>query len=89
LKIVTTHIDQAEWLIDICFAHIDACFYSGRAHLGFVNYMLEHDATLVANRLYDLEIPVLEVSLSAMARIHSGDLVTIDRQGVILIGAQA
>lgn len=45
--------------------------------------------TLVANRLYDLEIPVLEVSLSAMARIHSGDLVTIDRQGVILIGAQA
>ena len=33
-------IDQAECLIDISFAHIDACFYNGRAHLDFVNYML-------------------------------------------------
>jgi len=39
-------IDRAESLIDISFAHIDACFYNGRAHLDFVNYMLEHDATL-------------------------------------------
>jgi predicted aconitase len=29
------------------------------------------------------------VPMSAMTRICSGDLVTIDRQGVILIGAQA
>jgi len=43
--------------------------------------------TLVANRLYDLEVPVLEVSLSMMAQIRSGDQLTIDRQGVILIGA--
>jgi predicted aconitase with swiveling domain len=43
--------------------------------------------TLVANRLYDLEVPVLEVSLSMMAQIQSGDQLTIDRQGVILVGA--
>lgn len=39
-------IDAAEGLIDIGFAHIDACFYNGRAHLDFVNYLLEHGATL-------------------------------------------
>lgn len=39
-------IDRADSLIDISFAHIDACFYNGRAHLDFVNYMLEHGATL-------------------------------------------
>ena len=41
--------------------------------------------TLVANRLYDLEIPVLEVSLSEMKRIHSGDRISIDCNGVISI----
>ena len=40
--------------------------------------------TLVANRLYDLEIPVLEISLSVMAQIQSGDCVTIGQQGMIL-----
>jgi len=44
--VTAAHIDQVDSLIDISFAHIDACFYSGRAHLDFVNYMLEHDATL-------------------------------------------
>jgi predicted aconitase len=44
--ITAAHIDQADTLIDISFAHIDACFYNGRAHLDFVNYMLEHGATL-------------------------------------------
>jgi len=39
-------IDRAECLIDISFAHIDACFYNGRAHLDFINYMLENGATL-------------------------------------------
>lgn len=39
-------IDQVDTLVDISFAHIDACFYNGRAHLDFVNYMLEHGATL-------------------------------------------
>jgi predicted aconitase len=40
------HVDRAERLVDISFAHIDACFYNGRAHLDFVNYMLDHGATL-------------------------------------------
>ena len=40
------HVDQADRLVDISFAHIDACFYNGRAHLDFVNYMLDHGATL-------------------------------------------
>ena len=39
--------------------------------------------TLVANRLYDLEIPVLEISLAAMEQISSGDYVTIDQRGKI------
>ncbi len=40
------HVDQVNELVDISFAHIDACFYNGRAHLDFVNYMLDHGATL-------------------------------------------
>ncbi len=44
--VTAAHIDQADRLIDISFAHIDACFYNGRAHLDFINYMLEHGATL-------------------------------------------
>jgi predicted aconitase len=39
-------IDHAEELVDIGFAHIDACFYNGRAHLDFVNYLLREGATL-------------------------------------------
>ena len=42
--------------------------------------------TLVANRLYDLEIPVLEISLAAMKQIRNGDGVTIDQQGLKLSG---
>ena len=44
--VAAARIDEADALIDISFAHIDACFYSGRAHLDFVNYMLAHGATL-------------------------------------------
>ncbi|MBL4758121.1 MAG: aconitase X catalytic domain-containing protein [Rhizobiales bacterium] len=48
MKLVTNaaRIMKAERLIDVSFAHIDACFYSGRAHLDFVNYLLAHDAKL-------------------------------------------
>ena len=35
-------LDHAQCLIPIQFAHIDACFYNGRAHLDFVNFLLEH-----------------------------------------------
>ncbi len=44
--LAAAHIDRAERLIDIRFAHIDACFYNGRAHLDFVNFMLENGASL-------------------------------------------
>ncbi|MCP4978992.1 MAG: DUF126 domain-containing protein [Gammaproteobacteria bacterium] len=41
--------------------------------------------TLVANRLYDLQIPVLEVSTAIMKQLHSGDRLEINRQGIISI----
>ena len=44
--VTAANIEHAESLIDVSFAHIDACFYNGRAHLDFVLYMLEHGATL-------------------------------------------
>ena len=44
--VTAANIERAESLIDISFAHIDACFYNGRAHLDFVLYMLEHGASL-------------------------------------------
>ncbi len=44
--VTAANIERAETLIDIRFAHIDSCFYSGRAHLDFVNFLLEHKAEL-------------------------------------------
>ena len=34
-------ISGASSLQDICFAHIDACFYNGQAHVDFAQFMLE------------------------------------------------
>ena len=45
--------------------------------------------TLVANRLYNFEIPVLEISLAAMAQIQTGDELLIDRPGAISVSRQA
>lgn len=36
----------ARKLIPISFAHIDACFYSGEAHVDFAQYLLAHGAKL-------------------------------------------
>ena len=44
--VAAARIDRADALIDIGFAHIDACFYNGRAHLDFILYLLEQGATL-------------------------------------------
>lgn len=44
--VAAANIDDAESLIDISFAHIDSCFYSGRAHLDFVLYLQELGASL-------------------------------------------
>ena len=39
-------IMAAPRLVPISFAHIDACFYTGRSHVDFVRFLLEHDAKL-------------------------------------------
>lgn len=62
--VTAARIDRAEELIDIGFAHIDACFYSGRAHLDFVNYLLDHGGRLAVpawtnTGLVSLEAPSL------------------------------
>jgi len=36
----------AEALIPVSFAHIDACFYSGEAHVDFAQFLLDHGARL-------------------------------------------
>ena len=40
---------------------------------------------LVANRLYRLDIPVLEISPAQMRQLESGDRIEIDHQGLISI----
>ncbi len=41
--------------------------------------------TLVANRLYDMNIPVLEISLEQMKQIKTGEAISIDQNGTISI----
>lgn len=36
----------AEALVPVSFAHIDACFYSGEAHVDFAQFLLDHGARL-------------------------------------------
>ncbi len=54
----------AERLIPISFAHLDACFYTGQAHVDFVRYLLENGARLAVetwtnNGVVSLEDPGL------------------------------
>jgi predicted aconitase len=37
-------IVDAEELVPVGFAHIDACFYAGQAHVDFAQFMLDHGA---------------------------------------------
>lgn len=46
LVVKAARIMGAERLVPIGFAHIDACFYTGRAHVDFVRYLLKHGARL-------------------------------------------
>ncbi len=41
--------------------------------------------TLVANRLYQLNVPVVEISIEQMRQINTGEAMTIDRDGTISI----
>ena len=40
---------------------------------------------LVANRLYGLSVPVLELSLSELRRVRNGDRISIGENGLILV----
>lgn len=46
LVVRAAEIMGAERLIPISFAHLDACFYTGRAHVDFVRFLTENGATL-------------------------------------------
>lgn len=46
LVVNAANIMGAERLIPIGFAHVDACFYTGRSHVDFVRYLLENGAKL-------------------------------------------
>ena len=35
----------APHLVPVTFAHLDACFYNGQAHVDFAQYCLDHGAT--------------------------------------------
>ena len=41
--------------------------------------------TLVANRLYDMNIPVLEISREQMKQIKTGEAISIDRHGMLSV----
>jgi predicted aconitase len=44
LVLQAARIMGATSLVPVTFAHIDACFYNGQAHIDFANYLLEHGA---------------------------------------------
>jgi predicted aconitase len=46
LVVKAAEIMGADRLLPISFAHLDACFYTGQAHVDFVRFLLEHDARL-------------------------------------------
>jgi predicted aconitase len=44
LVLQAAQILKAPHLIPVTYAHIDACFYNGQAHVDFARFMLEHGA---------------------------------------------
>lgn len=46
LVLQAARILGARELVPVTFAHIDACFYSGQAHIDFARYCLDHGARL-------------------------------------------
>ncbi len=45
LVVQAATILKAPHLIPVTYAHIDACFYNGQAHIDFAQFMLDHGAT--------------------------------------------
>jgi hypothetical protein len=46
LVLQAAEIMGAETLVPVTFAHIDACFYTGQAHVDFAQYLVDHSAKL-------------------------------------------
>ncbi len=44
LVLQAARIMEAPSLIPVSFAHIDACFYNGQAHVDFAQFLLDHGA---------------------------------------------
>jgi predicted aconitase len=44
LVVQAARILGAEELVPVTYAHIDACFYNGQAHIDFAQFMLDHGA---------------------------------------------
>jgi predicted aconitase len=44
LVLQAARIMGAKQLVPVTFAHIDACFYNGQAHIDFAQYLLDHGA---------------------------------------------
>ena len=51
-------ISSATRLQDISFAHIDACFYNGQAHVDFARFMVDNGARLAVAVHGKLPVPV-------------------------------
>ena len=45
LVVQAARILKASHLTPVTYAHIDACFYNGQAHIDFAKFMLDHGAT--------------------------------------------
>jgi predicted aconitase len=44
LVLQAARILKAPYLVPVTYAHIDACFYNGQAHIDFAQFMLDHGA---------------------------------------------
>lgn len=49
LVLKAAEIMGAETLVPVTFAHIDACFYTGQAHVDFAQYLIDHGAKLAVS----------------------------------------
>jgi predicted aconitase len=74
IVVKAARIMGADRLIPISFAHVDACFYTGQAHVDFARFLLDQGATLAVptwtnNGVVSLADPALR------ARIEDPDTV--------------
>ena len=77
LVLQAARIMGATRLIPVTFAHIDACFYSGQAHIDFAQYMLDHGARFAVpswtnNGVVSLTHPTLYASNPDTEMIEGG-----------------